>query len=248
MQRQKWVSRIGPARPDSPVLICFPHAGAGASTFWRWRPHLPPDIEMWAAQLPGREERMEEPRFTTIPPLVDALVDGLRGLLNRPYGFFGHSLGALVAFELARALHRRGEPSPRFVAVSAMIAPQLFEPTAIRDKSTEEMLSLLAQMHPPLKSLTPGARAIAESMVQVVHDDVAMAGRYRYVADAPLPCPLIAFGGTDDPLAEGPGLASWRTQTRSDFACTVFPGDHFYLFDHAPKLLAQMSARLVATP
>src|SRR5438552_2333015 len=123
-----WVLRPRPDPRARLRLFCFPYAGGGASQFRTWAEGLPPEVELCPVQLPGREGRLRETPFTRIAPLVAALVTALRGYLDTPYAFFGHSLGALVGFELARALRRTGGPGPRGLLVSAYRAPDLPDP------------------------------------------------------------------------------------------------------------------------
>src|SRR2546423_15412499 len=108
----RWLPSVRP-RPGAEVrLFCFPYAGGGASVFRAWADSLPSSVEVRPVQLPGRETRFREPAFTRLPPLVEALAESLRPYLDRPFAFFGHSLGALVAFELARRLHRKHDVQP----------------------------------------------------------------------------------------------------------------------------------------
>ena len=125
-----WTNGITPRAVQSDVvrLFCFPHAGGGASVFRFWTTELAPGIEVYPIQLPGREGRWLEPPLTRISALVPALSEALRPLLQPPYAFFGHSMGAFVAFELARQLRRENRPGPATLIVSAARAPQIPDP------------------------------------------------------------------------------------------------------------------------
>src|SRR5438552_7109196 len=118
-----WLACLKP-RPHAAVrLFCFPYAGGGASAFRCWPDALPASIEVCPVQLPGRETRFREPPYTRLAPLAEALGHALRPFLDRPFAFFGHSMGALVAFELTRWLRRAGGPQPAHLFVSACAAP-----------------------------------------------------------------------------------------------------------------------------
>src|SRR5260370_28895087 len=118
-----WISNLN--SQSTFRLFCFPYAGGGTSIFHTWKGMLPPDVTVCPIQLPGREKRLAEPPFTRISLLVRAMAHALRPFLNCPFAFFGHSMGALISFELARQLRRQKAPEPTYLFVSAQKAPQL---------------------------------------------------------------------------------------------------------------------------
>src|SRR5690349_24670402 len=126
MFANKWFS-IRPARAVPALrLFCFPHVGAGASALNIWQPAwIPDNIELWTVRLPGREQRLSETPFHRMGPLVEAVYEVMAAQLSGPYAFYGHSLGALVAFEMVRKIQRLGKPGPMRLFVSAHTAPQL---------------------------------------------------------------------------------------------------------------------------
>src|SRR5512145_3388424 len=124
----KWIVRPEPNPDASLRLFCFPYAGGGSSAFRTWQAYLPPHVELCAVQLPGHETRLREPLFTSLPPLVDAFAQVLTHYSDRPFAFFGHSMGAIICFELARELRRLRRAGPRALFVSARIAPQEIDP------------------------------------------------------------------------------------------------------------------------
>src|SRR5690348_14255637 len=122
---ERWLAYVRP-RPDADLrLFCFPYAGGGALVFRDWADALPGSVEVCPVQMPGREARFREPAFTRLPLLIEAMAEALRPHLDRPFAFFGHSLGALVAFELSRRLCRDRGPKPVLVFVSGCAAPQV---------------------------------------------------------------------------------------------------------------------------
>lgn len=239
----RWMTRIGPARPGAPTLVCFPHAGAGASTFWRWRQQFQTSAEIVAVQLPGREERVAEPRFTTLEPLVEALADAFTDLTTRRYAFFGHSMGALVSFELTRLLRRRGLPLPRFLGVSGLPAPQVLQARPPQEEVDVDSFHRLGYVD-EAATTDPESAAMLRAMVPLLRDDLGMAEKYRYRAEEPLPCPVYAFGGDADPVATPDELRAWQAQTASEFTCTIVPGGHFHLFEPGSPVLGTLYARL----
>ncbi|MEJ3742722.1 alpha/beta fold hydrolase [Actinomycetes bacterium KLBMP 9797] len=238
------MTRVGPARPSAPTLICFPHAGSGASTFWRWRHQFQVSAEILAVQLPGRENRMAESRFTTLEPMVEALADALADLTTRRYAFFGHSMGALVSFELTRLLRRRGLPLPRFLAVSGLPAPQVLNASAPGDDAAlKAMLHQLGYLGGETAA-DPDSAALLGAMLPLLRDDLTVAATYRYRAEAPLPCPVLAFGGDSDPVATPDDVRAWKAQAAGEFEATIAPGGHFHLFEPESPVLAALYARL----
>jgi medium-chain acyl-[acyl-carrier-protein] hydrolase len=220
-------------------LFCFPHAGGGASAFRRWPAGLPPEVELCAVQLPGHETRRDEPLMTTLAALMPALARDLFPFLDRPYAFFGHSMGALIAFELARHLRRHGARAPARLLLSAYRAPHLAAPhPPMHALPDAQFLRAISRLH----GVPAEVQADAELMRQllpVVRADVTVCETHAYGAEAPLACPISVFGGLDDPTATPGMLAAWRVHTRAGCAVRMLPGDHFFLQSgHQPLLRA----------
>ena len=120
---ESWFLRHFP-KPDAEMrLFCFPYAGGGASTFFPWPKYLPPKIEVWPLQLPGRETRIKEASLTNLEAIIEALIPAMTAHLNKPYALFGHSMGALIVFELARELRRRNLQQPLKIFVAGKRGP-----------------------------------------------------------------------------------------------------------------------------
>jgi acyl transferase domain-containing protein/surfactin synthase thioesterase subunit len=225
-------------------LFCFPYAGAGASIFRGWAETLPPEIEVCAIQLPGREDRLGETPLTRLAPLVKTLVPLVQPSLDIPFAFFGHSMGGLVSFELVRELRRQGCPLPNHLFMSAIRAPQLPdlnlpihrlpEPNFLEAlRKLQGTPEAILQNTELMKLLSPSIRA-----------DLAIFENYIYAAEPKLPCPITVFGGAQDPLVRPEDLAGWKDQTLGDFALQMFPTDHFFLHRDRDALLAAIAATL----
>ena len=236
-----WVPYRRPLPRATLRLFCFPYAGGSASLFRHWSDLLAPTIEVCPVELPGRGTRLAEPAFTRIAPLVSAAADGLLPILDRPFALFGHSMGALVAFELTRTLRRDYGLHPVRLVASAHRAPHLARvgpPThTLPDREFTQKLRQLAGTpreildHPELMAL----------LQPILRADFAVCDTYTFVPDKPLSCPISAFGGLQDPLVTCPSIAAWRDQTAGAFAMRMVPGGHLFL-QASPALLPMLLA------
>lgn len=210
-------------------LYCFPYAGGGASLFRKWADFLPDAIEVAAVQLPGRESRLHEAPFQRLEPMVEALTGAVRDHADLPFAFFGHSMGALIGFEVARSLRREHLPGPVHLIASGAAAPQIprREP-AIHGLSDGEFLSELHRY-----GGTPQAvlehEELMKLLMPLLRADFAVCETYAHTPGAPLACPITAFGGAGDTMVSHEDLAAWAQQTDSTFHTQMFPGGHFFL-------------------
>lgn len=224
-----WISFRKPGAKTRLRLFCFPYAGAGALLFRSWSHCLPADVEVCPVQLPGRGTRMLERPYTQLSPLVEALAQALAPLLDRPFAFFGHSLGALVSFELARRIRRQYGVHPVHLFVSAGRAPQiLHRGLPIHTLPDKEFLMELRRLNGTPSELLDHAE-LMELMLPLLRADFAVYETYQYSSEAPLNCPISAFGGLQDNKVSDSDLDAWRVQTSVSFSLRMFPGDHFFL-------------------
>ncbi len=242
---ESWLGFFPSPRPGARFrLLCLPHAGGGASTFRAWSAEAPAWLDICALQLPGREARLAEPPYREMRALISALTEALSEASVLPYALFGHSVGALIAFEWIRSLRRRGLPLPSRLFVSSCPAPNL--PVRARPLHREPDAALVEQLaalgglpqeaqHPELLPLVlPAFRA-----------DLALAETYAFQPEPPLPLGISAFGGRSDPHVPRSELEAWREQTQGPFSLHLLAGDHFYLHGSRTHLLAVI-ARLLA--
>ncbi|WP_433932973.1 thioesterase II family protein [Sorangium cellulosum] len=238
-----WVGCPRPNPASRLRLFCFPYAGGGASVYSAWWRELPAHTELCAIKLPGREARLSEPPFEHLTPLVQALATALDGWLTKPFAFYGHSLGALVSFELARELRRRGAPLPRHLFLAARRPPHLRDPAPLHGLSHDEFLAWLRRMGGTPEEVLREPDLLA-LFLPVLRADLAVNEAEPFVPGSPLDCPISAFGGADDERASPAELDAWREHTRGPFRTEVFPGGHFFLRTTRAPLLRSISAVL----
>jgi medium-chain acyl-[acyl-carrier-protein] hydrolase len=230
--------RPDPARRARLRLVCFPFAGGGSALYYPWGRDLPAGVEVCPVHLPGREDRIGEPPLARIEPLVEALAEEFRGQGTTPYAFFGHSLGGLVAFELARRLRGLSATGPVHLFVSATRAPQ--RPGARPAMHHLDDARFLAEIQRRYQAIPAAVLSEPELMallLPALRADFAMFDHYTYRPEEPLDLPISALGGRDDPEVGTDDLRGWRDQTRGPFSLRIFDGDHFYLREARAPLL-----------
>ena len=226
-------------------LFCFPYAGAGASVFAQWARAMPAEIELHAVQLPGRETRLREAPYKQFPPLIEALSEALYPLLDKPFAFFGHSLGALISFETARHLRRQYGQEPAHLFVSARRSPQFPEPgPALHALPDAAFIAQMQQRYNGIPQVILQDRELMQLFLPIIRADMELLEGYRYVDDRPFGCSLSAFGGWEDKHAPESELLAWRTQTLKDFTLKMFPGGHFFIQTARSELLLALSQNL----
>ena len=186
---------------------------------------------------------METP-ITQLSPLVQALAQALVPLLDKPFAFFGHSLGALVAFELARQLRRQSGVQPVRLLVSADRAPQIsHRDRPINALPEKEFLDELRRLNGiPEKVLEE--TELMQSMLPILRADFAVYETYVYSTELPLSCPISTLGGLQDHRVSRDDLEAWRDQTSGSFSLRMFPGGHFFWNTAQPPLLQMLSQEL----
>jgi medium-chain acyl-[acyl-carrier-protein] hydrolase len=236
-----WVAYHVP-RPEAPLrLFCLHYAGGGASLFRHWDPAFAPLVEICPIQLPGREGRLGEPAASSLRPLVERLAGALEAYLERRYAILGHSMGALIGFELAREIRRRGLPMPVHLFLASYCAPQLLRQEHRASTVMQEAAKHLASAGAVSTGMTEEMLAL---FVPTIEADTLLCEQYEYVEEEPLACPITAFrGNTDYVLDEH--LAGWRAQTSGAFQTQTFLGDHFFLRD-TPRGAIQAIHRALA--
>ena len=244
-----WV--VCPKKKDSaPMrLFCFPYAGTGASAYRSWVEEASPELELCLIQYPGRESRIREQPFLRIDDLVSALVSGISEWLDRPFAFYGHSLGGRIAFETVRQLRRRDSAPPCCLFVGASHAPQLRWPYA-HLHALEEHAFLDGMQNRygavPRQILDdPELRAL---LIPTLRADVQLLETYLYTPEPALDCDITVFGGAADHTVDSSALEAWQEQTSGAFRLHTLPGTHFFLQSAQQELLSTIARQLSLNP
>jgi medium-chain acyl-[acyl-carrier-protein] hydrolase len=233
-----WILAPKPVSLPRVRLFCLPHAGGNATAYHAWTAELPEDVEMAAIQLPGRTYRIKEPPFLRMDALTEALIAALEPYMDRPFVMFGHSLGALTAFETVRRLRSQGGPAPIHLVVSGRGAPHVPGRQAELHRAPDgEFLHAMHRLFSMPADLLHDSGLMALSM-PALRADFELMETWRYKTEAPLQVPVTAIGGCSDPTLPFSDLEAWREQTGASFESYWLPGTHFYLNEQRKNVLA----------
>lgn len=238
-----WLAWPRPNPQASLRLFCIPYAGGGTQVYHTWPDYLPESIEVCSIKLPGRGARMRETPFANTTPLIHALAPNLLPYLDKPYALFGHSMGALVSFELASHLRRQSNSEPIHLFASGCRAPQIPEPHPIYNLPEIEFLEELRSLGGVSQDVMENSE-LMQLMLPTIRADCTLSDTYTYKSQPPLSCSISVFGGLQDPLVSREHLEAWRCQTSASFTLMMFPGDHFFLHTSKLLLLEQLSSEL----
>jgi medium-chain acyl-[acyl-carrier-protein] hydrolase len=228
-------------------LFCFPYSGAAANVFRLWGKSLPASVELCPVQLPGRSTRMSEPPLQSAIALAQAAVTGLSPELEEPFAFYGHSLGGLIAFEAARELRRRGGPSPLHLFVSARVAPQLpLTLSPVHDLPQREFVQRIQERYNSIHPQLADDAEVLALVLPTLRADLKVHETYDHRPEAPLACPITAFGAEQDTTVSKAQLEGWRAQTAAEFSLQMFPGGHLFIQTEEAAFLAALSSKLAA--
>ena len=232
-----WIELYQPNPSARLRLFCFPYAGGSARIYRSWARHLPSAVEVCPVQLPGRDRRIAEPPFTNIQLLVKAAFAALQPLFDKPFAFFGHSMGALIGFELAHYVQAELGVSPQHIFASGRRAPQVGKEQSIYDLPKDELLAELQQ----LKGTPPDVLEhpdLMELMLPLLRADFSLGDTYVFPVSRPLlSCPITVLGGLLDHHESRAELQAWGELTSGPFSLRMFPGDHFFVHSDELRLL-----------
>ena len=254
----EWRLRQAPAQPSPPVapsgskwilpggdpnadlrLFCFPYLGGAAQIFMPWKKTLSPGVELCPIQPPGRWERISEPAIQSFDGLIEAVTEGLRPYLDKPFAVVGYSLGALVAYRWILNLRAKGLPLPRCFFPAACAAPKFASPLLFGQPSINlddgEMLTRLQAALGGIPEALMQDQVMRAMFVPIIRADLAVMESFRFREEAPLDVPIIGLAGAADPIASSKQIDAWEECSRAEFKLELFQGDHFFIHSDTEK-------------
>jgi pyochelin biosynthetic protein PchC len=242
-----WIRRFHPKSAPSDIVVCFPHAGGSASYYFPFSAAMPPDVDMLTIQYPGRQERRSESPIASVAEVADQIAVLLADRAGTPMTFFGHSMGATIAFEVARRLEADG------ITLTGVFASGRRAPSTHREEGMH--LGSDAALIAELRELSgmPAALLAEPEIVQmilpVLRNDLRVAETYRYeAAGGRLRCPIVALVGDRDPKASVDEAAAWAQHTTGSFGVQTFSGGHFFISEHMAAIVAAVTDRIRSAP
>jgi len=222
--------KIAPGAPEARVrLAVFPYAGGAPAAFRNWPAALAPRVGLVHVVLPGRDVRFPETPVLRSEEIVGPVAEALAPLDDRPLVLFGHSMGSMLAFEVARRLRRSGRRGPDALVVSGRGAPQIgSRAPVLRHLPDAELVSQAARLFGGIPEELLREPELLPLMVRVLRADLSVIETHVVAPEEPLGCPILALGGTEDPWVTADELGAWRDQTIAGFTSAQLPGDHFY--------------------
>ncbi len=224
-------------------LFCFPYGGSGPAVFRNWPGHMPQEVEVIGILYPGREARISEPLIPNIKQMSQSLMASILPRLDKPFAFFGHSMGALIAYELASQLGAEHGQAPEHLFVSGAYAPHVSDPDPIHQLPERQFLAALVELNGMPQEVLEN-KELLEYALPVIRSDFFACADYRNQQGLQVRCPITAYCGDQDTRVPVADVEQWRQYTQADFDLRVLPGDHFFLHSHEQRMLAEIQQKL----
>ncbi len=239
---------VAKPRPNAESrLFCFPHAGAGPVVFFDWAERLGPKIECVCVQYPGRGQRLREEPYIRVEDSVREISEHFFAWLDKPFAFYGHSFGGLVAFELARQLKRLGMPGPHHLFVGASRSPHLDSPhPPLHRLAEQEFVESVQARYGGIPATIYQDPDVLKMFLPAMRADFTAYETYKLQPDCPLNVPITAFAGADDTAVSPEWMREWALHTDAGFDMNVLPGSHFFLTTNGGELVRALRSRIAA--
>ena len=241
----RWFESLSTSSTPLLRLFCFPYAGGSAHVFREWQRHFPPEIDVCLVHLPGRARRIAETPHTRLQSLVEEVADAIRPELQNKFALYGHSMGALISFELARELRRRNYDSPLHLFLSACRAPTMVKdgpPTF--NLPLQEFMAEIQKLNGTPKEFLQHPE-FQRALLPLLRADFEITDTYTYLAEPPIDSPITIYGGEHDHLVPLRSLAPWCLQTSAECSSRIFSGDHFFIQSHKTEFVKALRQDLL---
>lgn len=243
-QFEKWISVFRPLPQSEVRLVCLPHAGGSASFFFPVATALAPAVEVLAVQYPGRQVRRNDPGIDNIPQYADEIFEALRGHVDgRPLALFGHSMGAVLAYEVALRMQQAQLPAPVRLFASGRRAPSCYRDENVHSGTDEEVLAELRKLSGPNSAALADPELLA-MFLPAIRSDYTAIETYRHDPDRRLDCPVTVLTGDSDPRTSLDEAGAWEKHTTGPTEMEVFPGGHFFHVEHSAQVTALLARKL----
>lgn len=235
---ERWFRRVPPSSA-AVRLFCFPYAGGSARMFREWHDWCGPEVEVVAIELPGRGFHSRSPLIDNMSSMIERLLPALDPLLDKPFALFGHSMGALISFELSRTLRASGRKAPLHLFASGMRAPHLWTGYQIHTLPDRQFVEALRKLNgTPAEILDDSS--LLEMFIPILRADLRLSETYRYTLAPRLQHPITVFSGLNDITSPPEQLQEWQRHTRGGCALRLLEGDHFFIQQHAHLVAASI--------
>ncbi len=234
-----WIRRFHPSRGSGSRLLCLPQAGGSASFYFPISAAMAPDVEVLAVQYPGRQDRRTEPSLESSDALADEIFRVVSRLVDRPLALFGHSMGAVIAFELARRLQRAGRP-PAVLFASGRRGPSRQRMETIHQRDDAELVRHVKALGGTDTALLDDEEVLS-MILPALRSDYRAVETYRRAPGDPLNCPIVAMIGDADPMVTMDEARAWSEETTAAFELEILPGGHFYLVQQQRAVVGRVT-------
>lgn len=240
-----WLPKTHSEGQNRTQVFCFPHAGGGSAIYHRWEKLLPRHLGVVPIKLPGRESRFNETSHDNIETLIAAMAPEIVDAMHEPFALYGHSMGGLIAYELAQHLRKQYAKSPRALFVSASRSPDRFkENQTLHRLPDEEMIRSLVRDFGRGGEVSAAELDMMRMMSDTIRADLKLLETYEHATQDPLPCPIIGIAATEDHKVTVSDVNGWRAFTTERFTMRTMPGHHFFLREQEKAITELIASRL----
>lgn len=239
-----WFEHLSRVKAPALRMFCFPYAGGSADVYRSWQRWVPGQLDVCLVHLPGRGRNIKQPAFTRIIPLVKELADRLDHKTRIPYVLYGHSMGALISFELSRELFRRHGNGPKHLFVSGRVAPQWPPDEITFNLPDDKFLDKLEELNGTPREVLDNPE-LMQIFLNILRADFETVETYEYHQGEPLPCPITVYGGLQDEHVPSESCHAWGKQTSAGYKVRMFKGDHFFIRNPGPEFITAFQRDLL---